>query len=171
MVLLDLQKAFDTLCVLLKKLQLMGFNKTSLEWFRSYLSNRPQVVAIHDIRSKLMPTTCGVPHGSILGTILFTSYINDMCICMKDFIHVCRAPHWKCSRASVGFLVQADSILICYSCILLFVGSLANKNQSINRSIHAYQTVPDSYKKTYDVGKNKTSQPALGCIPYLHLNL
>ena len=87
MVLLDLQKAFDTVnhCVLLKKLQLMGFDKASLDWFRSYLSNRLQVVAIHDIRSKLMPITCGVPQGSILGPILFSSYINDMCICIKDF--------------------------------------------------------------------------------------
>ena len=69
----------------MKKLQLMGFDKASLDWFRSYLSNRHQVGAIHDIRSKLMPITCGVPQGSILGPILFSSYINDMCICIKDF--------------------------------------------------------------------------------------
>ena len=38
------------------------------------------------------------------------------------------------SWAFVGYPVQADLILICYSCIL-YVGSLANKNQSINQSV------------------------------------
>ena len=86
MVLLDLQKAFDTVNheILLTKLQVMGFSKATLAWFRSYLSNRHQLVAIHDVYSRLLPITCGVPQGSILGPILFTSYINDMCICVKD---------------------------------------------------------------------------------------
>ena len=101
MVLLDLQKAFDTVNhgILLKKLQIMGFNQATLEWFRSYLSNRHQVVAIRDIRSKVMPITCGVPQGSILGPILFSTYINDMSICIK---------------ADCKLLLYADdSVLLC----------------------------------------------------------
>ena len=39
------------------------------------------------------------------------------------------------SRALVGYPVQADLILTCSSCVLLYVGSFANKNQSINQSI------------------------------------
>ena len=36
----------------------------------------------------------------------------------------------------MGYPVQADLFLICYYCILLYVGSLSNKiNQSINQSI------------------------------------
>ena len=86
MVLLDLQKAFDTVNheILLKKLQVLGFNKANLEWFRSYLSNRHQLVSIRNVHSELLPIKCGVPQGSILGPILFTSYINDMCICLHD---------------------------------------------------------------------------------------
>ena len=76
MVLLDLQKAFDTVnhCVLLKKLQVMGFDKASLDWFRSYLSNQHQVVASHDIRSKLMPITCGVPKGNLRPNSIYKLY-------------------------------------------------------------------------------------------------
>ena len=46
MVMLDLQKAFDTVnhCILLDKLKAMGLE--SVEWFQSYLSERTQVVNI-----------------------------------------------------------------------------------------------------------------------------
>ena len=39
------------------------------------------------------------------------------------------------SRAFVGYPVQADLILICHSCILLYVGNLAKENQPINLGI------------------------------------
>ena len=45
-----------------------------------------------------------------------------------------RDPIGISSRAFVGYPVQADLYLICYYCILLYVGSLSNKNQSINQS-------------------------------------
>ena len=46
-----------------------------------------------------------------------------------------RDPTEISSRAFVGYPVQADLFLICYYCILLYVGSLSNKNQSIDQSI------------------------------------
>ena len=42
MILIDLQKAFDTLDhdILLKKLSAFGFSNHTISWFESYLSNR-----------------------------------------------------------------------------------------------------------------------------------
>ena len=80
MVLLDLQKAFDTVDhnILCKKLEVMGIDFTN--WFKSYLGGRKQVVVVNGTASEPGIVNCGVPQGSILGPLLFLCYVNDMAI-------------------------------------------------------------------------------------------
>ena len=80
MVLLDLQKAFDTFnhAILLSKLQCIGLNVLSVQLFESYLTGRSQVTDVDGVLSSLKGITCGVPQGSILGPLLFLIYVNDM---------------------------------------------------------------------------------------------
>ena len=65
MVLLDLQKAFDTVNhgILLMKLEAIGLHSDAIRWFRSYLSDRRQNVDISGTMSSEASVSCGVPQG------------------------------------------------------------------------------------------------------------
>ena len=80
MILVDLQKAFDTIDhgVLLKTLSAIGFSNHTIGCFKSYLSNRLFRVNLENNHSDPSNITCGVLQGSILGPLLFLIYVNDM---------------------------------------------------------------------------------------------
>ena len=80
MILIDLQKAFDTIDhdILLQKLHATGFSKHSVNWFWSYLINKTFLVNLRNAFSQSTSVSSGVPQGSILGSLLFLIYINGM---------------------------------------------------------------------------------------------
>ena len=79
-VFLDLKKTFDTVDhhILLKKLYAYGIRGNFIKWFESYLCDRSQYAVYNNQQSMTNPIKCGVPQGSILGSLLFIIYVNDI---------------------------------------------------------------------------------------------
>ena len=78
MVLLDLQKAFDTVnhSVLLHKLFALGMNHGSVDWFRSYLTGQKQVVDVNGTMSSV--------NDNVWGTARFHTWAALIsCLCKR----------------------------------------------------------------------------------------
>ena len=74
MILIDLQKAFDTIDheVLLQKLKAIKFFKSTIKWFKSYLSERIFLENIENKLSDFGTISCGV------GVHFRTSVVSDL---------------------------------------------------------------------------------------------
>ena len=85
-----MSKAFDTSDhkLLLRKLPFSGMQQTSLNLFKSYLSERSQCVSIGGTSSPLRTVNTGVPNASIMGPLLFIIYNNDLHMASDKFNYI-----------------------------------------------------------------------------------
>ena len=81
LILLDLNAAFDTIDhdILIAMLQnRVGVDDSALRWFQSYLSDRTQSIQLGNHISEPLPLKYGVPQGSCLGPLLFSTYASPL---------------------------------------------------------------------------------------------
>ena len=62
----------------LSKLDYYGIRGISNNWFKSYLSNRKQLVSLNVYDTRLAEINCVVSQGSVLRPLLFLLCINDL---------------------------------------------------------------------------------------------
>jgi hypothetical protein len=143
-VFLDFSKAFDTVdhAILLCKLQSFGLDNNSLNWFKSYLTNRQQKTSINNTLSSSLPVSVGVLQGSILGPLLFIIYINDIFIIyINDMPNIVK--HCK-------IILYADDTLLYY-----FFNSAKDIELCVNEDLHSICKWLDENLLTPNCAKSK----------------
>ena len=82
---IDLTNAFDTIDheIILRKISFLGFDQVAIRWFLSYQSGRTQRCDVNGKLSTARDLRCDVPQGSILDSLLFLIYINDLPNCLR----------------------------------------------------------------------------------------
>ena len=118
LILLDFSKAFDTVNhkLLIAKLEILGFEKCTLDWILSYLSGRSQMVKTNTENSNWSPIQNGVPQGSILGPLLFTILISDMRVSIWNGSYITYADdtnlYWESEVDTINSTIeQANKVL------------------------------------------------------------
>ena len=78
---IDLLAAFNTVdhTIFIKLLHdKFAMRGTALDWFRSYLSECQFCMKLGSVRSEPHALDCGVPQGSVLGTVIFNMYTTRL---------------------------------------------------------------------------------------------
>ena len=77
---LDFAKAFDAVPHhrLLGKLQAYDIQGKLFHWFKEFLKERTQIIMVNGEESEPTSVLSGIPQGTVLGSLLFVVYINDI---------------------------------------------------------------------------------------------
>ena len=145
----DLRKTCDLVdhqC-LFHKLEHYGIGEKSMKWFENYLTTRFQRVKHNEDISSNLAIGHGVPHGSILGPILFVIYINDLPQCLM--------------KSSIG--MYADDTVIYFSATSpdLITQVLQNDLNYVEQWLQENKSVLNQSKTKWMLGKNQNTPQTL----------
>ena len=89
---MDFLKSFDKVPHrrFMKKMEHYGIGEKTFNWVQDFSTYRKQNVSVNRMDSTTHNVSSGIPQGSVLGSILFVIYINDMpdCVAATAYLFV-----------------------------------------------------------------------------------
>ena len=70
--------------IFISKLEYYGVRGIANNWFQFFLTNRKQFTSVNDYNSTYQQIIHGVPEGSVLGSLLFIFFTNDLHLSVYD---------------------------------------------------------------------------------------
>ena len=160
---MDFSKAFDVVPHqrLLHKLDHYGIRGTTLNWIQNFLTNRTQKVVVDGSSSESARVRSGVPQGTVLGPLLFLTYINDLPSTVSSQVRLfaddcllyrpikCRAEQEQLQRDLSALQDWADRWGMCFNpskCSVLRVSRPKSKNL-VRSSLEYSSAVWDPFRQ------------------------
>ena len=122
---IDFRKTFDTVnhTILLEKLKAIGtcISGDLLSWLDDYMSAQKQFVQFSGYQSRSNTITYGVPQGSIIGSQLFSFFVNDLpesitsgdlFMFADDTTIICRLCRKQYTHSGVWHMCYVDFVLV-----------------------------------------------------------
>ena len=158
-VVLDFSKAFDVVPHqrLLHKLDHYGIRGTTLNWIQNFLTTRAQKVVVDGSSSESARVRSGVPQGTVLGPLLFLTYINDLPSTVSSAVHLfaddcllyrpikCRADQEQLQRDLSALQDWADRWGMCFNpskCSVLRVSRPKFKKLELEYTLNPFHAYP-----------------------------